>query len=167
MARRTDRSLSSSIDRLRVFWYRRVVSFDQESQVQTLKEAKQLAQSALERLRRKLTLGAAAFKAWWRAPWDTRRTIGIVEVLVGAAALTFLWRGLRAWFFRRSLLRRTDRRDDPIRREAGRWLRRLGSPPASTDPALLSNLQRLRYGARQTWPNPTITFRRARTAARR
>lgn len=59
------------------------------------------------------------------------------------------------------------RRTDPVRREAGRWLHRFD--PARRHPAadrVRPSLERLRYGAPSTWPDPAGTFREARAAWR-
>jgi hypothetical protein len=58
---------------------------------------------------------------------------------------------------------------DPVRREAGRWLRKMGRRdqwPVEGG-AVLAELQRLRYGPRSTWSQPQLVFRRARRAVRR
>ncbi len=162
-----DRSWSARLDSLRVFWYRRVVSFDQAAQVQTLKEAKQLAQNLVERVRLKFSHGASALSTWLRSPWDTHRFVRVGFVLAGALALTFLWRALRQLFLRR-IWRSPRRRDDPVRREAGRWLRRLSVDPAALEHrVVMADLQRLRFGARPTWPDPARVFRSARRITRR
>ncbi len=43
LAARSDRSWSARFDSLRVFWYRRIVSFDQRSQLETFREVKNVA----------------------------------------------------------------------------------------------------------------------------
>jgi hypothetical protein len=65
---------------------------------------------------------------------------------------------------------------DPVRREAGRQLARLRqsgqlgmSAVESSDErigSVVSDLQRLRYGKRETWPEPKAVFRNARRVQR-
>ena len=69
---------------------------------------------------------------------------------------------------------------DPVRREAGRWLRKIAERdkpdrprPAAAErmpdelgAAAVAELQRLRFGHRATWPEPKEVFRRARLAWR-
>lgn len=165
LAERTDRSWSARLDSLRVFWYRRVVSFDQQAQVRTLKVAKELAQAALARWRQRLDRGAHAITAWLRKPWDVRRVAGFGVVLALAAGLTWGWHRLRLWAWRCLSRRRGGRRQDPVRREAGRWLRRFEAS-AGRDP-VRAELERLRFGPRASWPEAAAVFRRARHARRR
>jgi protein-glutamine gamma-glutamyltransferase len=167
LARRTDRSWAARLDSLRVFWYRRIVSFDQQAQVNTVKAAKEVTQNALRHLRERLVALGTSVRAWWVAPWDAGRIGSVITLSLAAAALTWLWRWSRLQLM--SLFRPARRRDDPIRREAGRWLQRLMA--TTREPAdriqVMADLQRIRFGARQTWPDATLVFRRARKAARR
>jgi hypothetical protein len=107
------------------------------------------------------------FDAWLRAPWNGRRAsvwLGVALALAGG-----LWAG---WRFRFSIAEAMPgtRRRDPVRAAAGRWLARVrarvegGVPEAA---AVIADLQRLRYGARETWPEPMEVFHRARRASRR
>ena len=163
-AARVDRSWSARLDSLRVFWYRRVVNFDQRTQEETLKAVKTATQEAGRRLREALERGVARLKAWLASPWDLARA---GRWLAGLTALGGVaWLG---WRFRPAMWRlfhgRQARRDDPVRRKAGRWLRRLRGLEA--DPAVVADLQRLRYGAPAGWPEPVAVWRKARRAARR
>jgi protein-glutamine gamma-glutamyltransferase len=166
LARRTDRSWAARLDSLRVFWYRRIVSFDQQAQVNTVKAAKEATQNALRRVREQLAALGSSVRAWWSAPWDAGRIGSVITLSLAAAVLTWLWRWLRLQLM--SLFRPATRRDDPIRREAGRWLQRVletGHEPANRT-AVIADLQRIRFGARQTWPDAAVVFRRARKVAR-
>jgi protein-glutamine gamma-glutamyltransferase len=168
LAHRTDRSWSARLDSLRVFWYRRIVSFDQQAQINTLKAAKETAQSVLHRLRERAGGVVAALRAWWRLPWDAGRLASVVTLTLVAAGLTWGWRRLRIWALQSAFWRRASRREDPIRREAGRWLQRLAERREGgwpNDP-VTPQLQRLRFGARETWPEAAAVFRRARKLAR-
>ena len=51
---------------------------------------------------------------------------------------------------------------DPVRRTAGKWLGRLRQKSEDSD--VVPDLQRLRYGRRETWPEPRAVFKRARKA---
>ncbi|MBI5771306.1 MAG: DUF3488 domain-containing protein [Verrucomicrobia bacterium] len=164
LARRADSSWKARLDSLRVFWYRRIVSFDQQSQTETLRNLKAGAQRGGQQLREALARAAAAVRAWFGGPWDARR----VAVVVG-------WIALNAgvvWLVQRGRIRfrhwRSAKSDDPVRADASRWLRRLGECPVPTAEcaAVRGELQRLRFGARVTWPEPEGVFRRARRALR-
>jgi transglutaminase-like putative cysteine protease len=170
-ARKVDRGWSARVDSLRVFWYRRVVSFDEQSQVHTLRSAKELAQQGVERLRLRISRLALVTKLWLRSPWDVGRVGRLAGVLLAAVALTWAWRRARRFLLRLNWGRRRARRSDPIRREAGRWLQRLrpetmaATTPAEAPP-VIADLQRLRYGPRESWPEPAKVFRQARRAAK-
>ncbi len=166
IAARTDRSWSARVDSLRVFWYRRIVSFDQRSQLETLKAMKNATENSGRRLRQAMEEMMASAKAWLTSPWDLHRFGQLAATIGSVAALVWLWRSFgRGWW---RGLRRRGRRDDPVRREAGLWLSRLrGAPQNQTlDATVIPNLQRLRFGARPSWPEPEGVFRRARRVLR-
>lgn len=178
IAAQSDRSWAARLDSLRVFWYRRIVSFDQRSQLETLREVKDLAQTSGRRLRDAVADSLAAVKAWLTAPWSVAR--GAKWAALGAALAAAGWT-LRqyGYYFWRMLARgAAGRREDPVRADASRWLVRLrtavdagggswetGAKQPETA-AVLGELQRLRFGARATWPEPEQVFRRARHAWR-
>ncbi len=168
MASRLDRSWTARLDSLRVFWYRRIVSFDQRSQAETLKAVKEATQNTGKRLRAILEQGVWDLKAWVTAPWDGRRAARVLGFVALLCALVWFWRehGRRWW---RGWPRRRGRdRDEPVRREAGRWLHRLGEcrRPEDEFGGVREELQRVRFGARATWQPPEKLFRRARQAIR-
>jgi transglutaminase-like putative cysteine protease len=168
LARRLDRSWSARFDSLRVFWYRRVVNFDQRAQVETLKAVKEATENSGRQLRAALTDVVERLKAWLAAPWDGRRLAKLLGVLAGGAGVVWGWRGFgRGWWWR--FRRATSARpDDPVRARAGGWLRALAETPAARPASadVVADLQRLRFGARATWPEPEPVFRRARQALR-
>lgn len=168
VASRLDRSWKARLDSLRVFWYRRIVSFDQRSQIETLKAVKQATQNSGKLLREFFGSAGAAAKRWVTAPWDFRRFGTVFGFVLAGAALAWWWRAFGgAWW--RALLGASGRgREDPVRAEAGQWLAKLTASPASTADAqkTIHELQRLRFGARGTWREPSGVFRNARRALR-
>ena len=151
-----DRSWSARLNSLRVFWYRRIVNFDQQSQAETLNAVKEATGSSGKWLRSAIADALARAKVWARGPWDGPRIaeVGAVLVLVGLVSrllATGRWRlvtfGARG-------------KGDPIRREAGRWLQLIDGPRA-----LRADLERIRFGPAPSWPRPTDVFGRARRAA--
>lgn len=153
LAGRMDRSWSARLNSLRVFWYRRIVNFDQQSQADTLRAAKAAADTTGQWLRS--MIGELGFRTrlWIARPWTAARVARTASTL--AAAAGFLW-VLSAVRWRLAAMGR-GRKVDPVRREAGRWLVRVKGPPP-----LVADLQRLRYGPVPTWPRPAEVFRRAR-----
>lgn len=166
VAPQPDRSWEARWDSLRVFWYRRIVSFDQRSQVES---ARGLWSAAAAWFRESRDAARASLEwaaAWWRTPWDAERLAAAGGVVGGGLLLLLLWRRHR-WAFRRGPGR--GGREAAVRREAGRWLGRL-APAAEDDPeraAVIAKLQRLRFGAAAGWPDPTASFQRARQLRRR
>jgi transglutaminase-like putative cysteine protease len=167
LARRTDRSWSARFDSLRVFWYRRIVNFDQRSQVETLKAMKEATENSGRQLRAVLTAVVGRIKAWLAGPWDVRRVAKLMALAAGLAGAGWAWRNYRSWIFGSGSSRR-GAKADPVRREAGVWLRRIADFefPVSDTLAVTEELQRLRFGAPGTWPEPEPVFRRARQAVR-
>lgn len=151
-----DRSWSARLNSLRVFWYRRIVNFDQQSQAETLNAVKNATDSSGKWVRTALAEAAHRIKSWIKGPWDWGRILRLAAGLGAAAAAC--WMAVRGRWRLASMAR--GRRADPVRREAGRWLVRVDGPQA-----LVADLQRLRYGPAPTWPRPSEVFRRARQAA--
>lgn len=162
--REVDRSWSARLDSLRIFWYRRIVNFDQSSQVETIKAVKTATQETGRRIREWSEAQLQRLKAWLTAPWNPGRAtkwLGMAVLLTGAGwSLVLLWRR------RRFVVWRNQRgRMHPTRVEAGKWLRLLGA--RSADSNLIAGLSRLRYGAETGWPEASKIFPQARREWRR
>ncbi len=167
-----DHGWSARLDSLRVFWYRRIVSFDQSSQVDILKGAKDRLRDGLQELRGRLERGLAAAWEWVRQPWGLWRVALVVGAGGGLVMLVLWWRRRgRAWMMSWRSRRSATHRRDPVRREASVWLRKLerarGAEMKAAERATArAELLRLRYGARESWPEPGPVFRRAKRACR-
>lgn len=160
--RAVDRSWSARLDSLRVFWYRRIVNFDQRSQVETVKAVKSATQETAKQLREWLKTSGERLRAWLTAPWTMGRVGWTIIYLLGSIATAWA-----LWLVARRLRRMTWRRGQihPVRITAGRWLQRLHGRGA--DEQLMRELQRLRYGAVDTWPKVEPIFGQARREWRR
>ncbi|MCP5529820.1 MAG: DUF3488 domain-containing protein [Opitutaceae bacterium] len=160
--RAVDRSWTARLDSLRVFWYRRIVNFDQSTQVETAKAVRSAVQETGRRIREWLQRSGEQFKAWVQAPWNWDRgavTAGALLAVLGCGwVLLLAVRRVRLLAWRKHKLH-------PVRLEAGRWLVRLTGK--TNDGNLCRDLQQLRYGAEVNWPIPTRTFARARREWRR
>ena len=177
IAARSDRSWSARLDSVRVFWYRRIVSFDERSQLETLKEVKDVAQSSSRHLREALAKAIGALKEWLSAPWSLVRGAKLVALLAGLMAAAWAIRRHRHEIWAMLAGSNAQHRDDPVRADAGRWLVRLrgvaekveggrkGQGPVELS-SVVGELQRLRFGARATWREPEKIFQRARRAVR-
>ena len=164
LAHRTDSSWSARLDSLRILWYRRIVNFDQRTQVDAVRSLRDATTAGGQRLQVTLDRTAKAVKDWLTSPWDTGRVLRTAAALVALAGVTWGGRTLAArWRWRRGGLE-TRGRPDPVRMEAGRWLARLRESEDGTGAASpsISELERLRYGPRAGWPEPRAAFQRAR-----
>jgi protein-glutamine gamma-glutamyltransferase len=158
---------AARMDRLRLFWYRRIVNFDQSDQrvlAESLKDRAQEAGKDLKALGRQVL---ERLRSWLAQPWSWGRLAGIAGAGVALALLWWGWRRKgRAWWL--SWRSRRSRGVDPVRREAGRWLRALADRDEN-DEALRSvraELARVRYGPRERWPATAPLWRQARRLAR-
>lgn len=164
--RDTNKGWEERFDRLRMLWYRHIVNFDRTEQQELVRKLKESAEGTGQQIREHVGMLVAMVKEWLARPWDFGRWTRVAGVgLFGGVALFFIARGLgrgwRQWRFSRG------RAMDPVRREAGLWLQRLdrsGEPTGSSE--VLAHLQRLRYGRRETWPEPKPVFRAAREVCR-
>jgi hypothetical protein len=169
---KSDRSWTARFDSLRVIWYRHIVNFDAQQQVAMIEDVKSFTTDTGAVLRKRLEALTVKLKAWLAGPWDFAR-IGNFFQLVAALVL-MAWAALRGLHWSRLAWRmwREPGNYDPVRSEAGRWLGKLspnGGRAAGPDETLehvRSELLRLRYGRRETWPEPREVFHRARKAGR-
>lgn len=167
-SRMVDTGWRAQLDALRVFWYRRVVNFDQKSQLQMAISTKQRVEQWFSAFRDELQSGFRGLVRWLQRPWSGGRVAIWCAYAAGVSLVGFLsYRLFRIWSWRLRKGWRQRQGVGPVRREAGRWLVKLnerGWSAASAGPIgpLHSELQRLRYGPE---PRPTEagqTFRRAR-----
>lgn len=170
LARMADKGWDSRLDGVRMFWYRRIVDFDQSSQKELAREAKSAIETYAKALKATLREKWQAMEEWLRRPWDFARLLAWVFVVAAGFGIVLGWRhyGRVSWLRLRSGMTRSG--TDPVRREAGRWLRKLemrgrdAGAGAGEDADVRAALERLRYGPRQSWPNPQAAFRKAKRA---
>ncbi len=159
---------AARLDRLRMLWYRRVVQFDREDQAGLLKAVKARTEGTRRWISRWIGDGLQKVRTWLSGPWDVHRAF---QAGAGTALVVLAWilwrRRARFWLARWRSPR--GRGVDPVRREAGEWLRRLRAIPGdgAEVAAVEQTLLRLRYGARESWPDSRAVFRQARGAVKR
>jgi hypothetical protein len=113
-------------------------------------------------------------KAWLQQPWDAARAGRLAGLIAGVGALGWLLWSLGQWAWSRWRQWHRPQTFDPVRQKAGRWLARMREQTRgqTTDDgeqiitAVREDLRRLRYGRRETWPEPRGVFRRAKQARR-
>jgi hypothetical protein len=148
-----------------MFWYRRIVNFDQQSQLETLKTVKAATENSGQRLRAWIEGTAREIKGWLAAPWTLQRTVrGLAGMGFLAAAIWALrairwptsgFSGVSGWW-----------RSPDVRAQAGNWLRKIDERPDLSAAPLRLELQRLRFGPGKTWRDPRLAFREARVLCR-
>ena len=159
-----DRSWAARLDALRMLWYRRIVNFDRSAQDEMTDSLKETARRSGQALIATLDRWGRELRDWLRGPWN----FGRMAQSAGAAMAVAI-AGWSVWHWRyRWWLRWTRRgRADPVRREAGRWLRRLGRAKGEERAGTaMAQLERLRYGPASGRPSPAAVFREARRAWR-
>ena len=167
-----DSSWSARFDSLRVIWYRRIVNFDAKQQVKMLEDVKSFTTDSGAVLKKRLEALTLKLKTWLAGPWDFARVGKVFQLIAGLALM--VWAVMRAWHWTRLAwwIWRDPGNYDPVRGEAGRWLGKLTPHSESafekneTLERVRRELLRLRYGRRETWPEPRQVFRQARQARR-
>ncbi|MFT3781851.1 MAG: DUF3488 and transglutaminase-like domain-containing protein [Nibricoccus sp.] len=165
--RDVQRSWAARIDRIRLLWYRHIVNFDRAEQQQVFRTIKESTERTGREIRERVLGVIAQVREWLARPWSWSRgwrTAGWSLLALSVVVGCFM--AVRRYVSR---LRRKSRFVlDPVRREAGRWLTRLQSADASADAVVLrEQLQRLRYGRKETWPDSRRVLKAAKCAARR
>lgn len=165
-----DTGWRARIESLRVFWYRRVINFDERSQAELIRSARTTLRELTGHSITWVDDQLRHLKAWLTQPWNWRRALGWAAALLGAGVVVALIGGpLRARWWRWRSRHAKTAAADPVRCAAGQWLRRWkrGGDRRPCPPTLHADLERLRYGERATWPDPAHTLRAARRAWRR
>lgn len=179
--RTVDTGWRARFDGLRVFWYRHIVSFDQDSQVGMAAETRRSLDRAVTWLAKTSRTILERIRDWLLEPWSMRRLMIHVALLILAVlALWLVSAARRSWGWRTLLMWRRGRRGgDPVRREAARWLQRIrAAPPAIRENGELlrnrADLERLRFGpgsvrvhADRIFNDARRSFARAKRVARR
>lgn len=171
-----DESWRARLDGLRVFWFRRVISFDQQSQEEIAAGTLRGIDRAVAWLGHISIKGFDSVRDWLLRPWSTRRLV-IHSLLLVAASLA-LWlvsAARRSWAWRVLFFWRSLNGGDPVRKEASRWLQRIRSaPPSVRNHPQVTNaraqLERLRFGPGSARVNASGAFsiaRRSMAAAKR
>lgn len=172
-----DRGWGARLDGLRIFWYRRIVNFDQGSQLELMRGTKESLRTLLQSVRKMAEQSLRSVLEWARAPWGISRYAGVLITVVGVGMAVQTWRRFgRAWWLAWRSRRAGSHRRDPVRIEASRWLARLeradkaaqgaGGEAGERVQAVRARLLRLRFGAREGWAPPHTVFREARQAVR-
>ncbi len=168
-----DNTLGAYFDSLKILWYRRVVKFDRDQQRELAGGIRSTGAGLITDIRVGLRevldgLKELAASIWSGGPWVLLTRLGI---FLGVVYGTFKWGPILLFRLAELRSKRTGSLD-PVRKKAGRWVRRLeqarlqGNPGAYGDATrwerLRMDLLCLRFGERANWPRHTDVFKEAR-----
>lgn len=152
-----DRTLAAYVDSLRILWFRRVIQFDEEDQEALGTQARHWGAAFWELLKENAWAGLDWLRSTLAGLNDgegrlksVRDLSVVVGVTLGVLVLLVKWG--RRWR-RRSW-------EERLRRQAGRMLRRSQGGEQSAERVAL--LERVRYGAVESWPEEPERELRAR-----
>lgn len=155
------------LDSLRMLWYRRIVNFDEQAQKEAAIQIKDFLLAYMQIAEEWTIKGIKELYNWIVAPWSTKKFITTTSSLVIAVLILLYQRNLALNY--RELLLVPFRRGDPIRRKASKLLNRSEGKVAEVSEELavrrenvISELQRLRFGPKESWNDPRVVFREAR-----
>jgi protein-glutamine gamma-glutamyltransferase len=132
--------------------------------VQMLEQVKSFTTDSGAAIRSRFDEFSKRLKSWLQRPWDAARLGRMLGLAAGVLALGWMLIQGARWSWLRWRRWRRPEAFDPVRLQAGKWLGRLRAIDRSG--AVVAELQRLRYGRRETWPEPRGVFQRARQARR-
>lgn len=153
---------SAWVDSLRIQWYRRVVNFEQDDQVELALKLKEVATEYYERFNSLLSKVGTEIRSWIGRPFDfgTLRPFAVLVILLGLVYL--------GWRLRYTLLGvlyqllRRPRALDPARQQARRYISRLQA--REVDNEVLDELKAIRFGPEVSRQDANEVFYRARQA---
>ncbi len=162
-----DSSLGAYLDSLRMLWYRRVVSFDQQSQFMAISWFRQ--QWAGLQLREHWQTAREGLRHWLTGPRSVRWALEGLGMLTVVGLTAFLFTFIFGSDFRRRFISWASRDQDPVRMRASQYLERLRAlrdRAVRADEArfqmLMAGLQRVRFGPDRYRPESGGLFRQTR-----
>lgn len=154
---------SAFLDSLRLLWYRRIVNFDETAQKEAAIQLKDFFLAYVSVADRWAKNTGEYLYFWVTSPWGFWRILYMV-FLASLLVVAFMIQRNMALNVRELILA-PFRRGDPIRRKASKLLSRIGSREFRDQDRfdkVVSDLQRLRFGSKDSWPNARLVFRDAR-----
>lgn len=154
---------SAFLDSLRLLWYRRIVNYDESTQKEAAIQLKDFFLAYVSVAEQWTKSVGEYLVLWVKAPWSIWRILYMVFLALLIVAIFMIQRNMTLNI--RELLLAPFRRGDPIRRKASRLLQRISRGTyrdTELQERLVENLQRLRFGAKASWPSARIVFKEAR-----
>ncbi|MBD5782288.1 DUF3488 domain-containing protein [Pelagicoccus sp. NFK12] len=154
---------SAFLDSLRLLWYRRIVNFDEAAQKEAAIQLKDFFLAYVSVAERWAKNTGDYMYFWVTSPWGFWRILYMVFLGIILAAAFMIQRNMTLNV--RELVLAPFRRGDPIRRKASKLLVRISERDyrdTERFSRVIADLQRLRFGAKESWPNARLVFREAR-----
>ena len=164
------------VDSLRMQWYRRVISFDQDDQVELATSLIDLSDSFLKELSTRFKGWVDSLKAWAAQPFSRRNLLRLGVALGICAGAFVVWRSFFGWSHMLFRLMKKTETLSPIRKQATRYMAkvRMQMKDSSTDEAyfrILQNtyaqLEALRFGPNMPVKAAIPVFKETRRVLRR
>jgi len=164
------------VDSLRIQWYRRIVNFDQNDQIEMASSAKAVWEELTKGLSERMRAVLSELKAWGTRPFSRENLLH--AILLAALCLSgfFFWRARYWWIGGLFRLLRRPKKLDPVRRQASRYLRLLKARAAWSGvegfdagpcSVLQAKLKALRFGPEVELRHAKPVFVEARRFLRR
>ena len=163
------------VDSLRMQWYRRIVSFDQDEQLEMATSLIDLGDSLLKEFSSSFKALLASLKDWFSRPFSRESLLRAGVILGVCFVFYYLWRTFFSWS---ELFLRLFRRGSalsPVRKQASRYMVkvRIKMSDSGTDEVhaevlrkLYFQLEALRFGPGASLQVATPIFRKTRSALR-
>jgi hypothetical protein len=154
------------VDSLRMLWYRRIVSFDEQAQKQAAAQLKEFFYAYAQVAGEWTNRAVMQVYKWIVAPWSIQKFYYTTISLILAIGALLFQRNLALNY--RELFLASFRRGDPIRRKASKLLKRFHQSGVGDEAiderrtSVVMELNRLRFGRKESWSNPRIVFKEAR-----
>lgn len=160
------------VDSLRIQWYRRIVDFDQDDQVQIAISIKQVAEEFFKAGTEKFKFWLSILKETVTEPFSARAMLRggvIIGMVLGFYAI---WWSRYAWLNLWHQLRRKPKMLSPVRQRAGRYLVKIRARSERSDlsdglASIRYRLEAIRFGPDVNQSAAKAAFREARRVLRK
>ena len=162
------------LDSLRIQWYRRIVNFDQDDQIEMASTLAEVAKEYWEHFRLRSEAWMADLEDWLAAPFSQDRVLQAACFVIACILLYAVWWTRYAWLGFWHQWRNRPEALSPVRRQAGKYLSRLKRKLSSveqgagegTASAVRAELEAIRFGPQIEISQAKAAFSRARQTIR-
>lgn len=154
---------SAFLDSLRLLWYRRIVNFDEAAQKEAAIQLKDFFLAYINVAEKWAKNTGEYLYFWVTSPWSFWRITYMVFLAALLVTAFMIQRNMTLNL--KELLFASFRRGDPIRRKASKLLGRIVAREfknGELKARVVADLQRLRFGSKDSWPNARHVFKDAR-----